>query len=98
MIPRRALQQSLGGGPGRLPSLDVTRDEFTQILQLSGGNVSQAALVSVAPAPGSRQAQPCRGDSPALRGSPPRRPRSGTSGAASPTTSWRPYRASWIIA
>ena len=45
------VQQSLGGGPGRLPSFDEARDEFTrsylsQILQITGGNVSQAARLA----------------------------------------------------
>jgi two-component system response regulator GlrR len=42
---------ALGGGPGRLPSFDEARDEFTrsylsQILQITGGNVSQAARLA----------------------------------------------------
>ena len=45
------MQQSLGGSPGRLPSFDEARDEFTrsylsQILQITGGNVSQAARLA----------------------------------------------------
>ena len=48
IIPVELVQQSLGGSPGRLPSFDEARDEFTrsylsQILQITGGNVSQAA-------------------------------------------------------
>ncbi|HVH83595.1 MAG TPA: sigma 54-interacting transcriptional regulator, partial [Steroidobacteraceae bacterium] len=48
IIPVELVQQSLGGTPGRLPSFDEARDEFTrsylsQILQITGGNVSQAA-------------------------------------------------------
>ena len=45
------VQQSLGGSPNRLPSFDEARDEFTrnylsQILQITGGNVSQAARLA----------------------------------------------------
>ena len=45
------VQQSLGGSPARLPSFDEARDEFTriylsQILQITGGNVSQAARLA----------------------------------------------------
>ncbi len=45
------MQQSLGGSPTRLPSFDEARDEFTrnylsQILQITGGNVSQAARLA----------------------------------------------------
>ena len=48
IVPVELVQQSLGGAPGRLPSFDEARDEFTrgylsQILQITGGNVSQAA-------------------------------------------------------
>ena len=51
IIPVELVQQSLGGGPGRLPSFDEARDEFTrsylsQILQITGGNVSQAARLA----------------------------------------------------
>ena len=51
IIPVEMVQQSLGGGPGRLPSFDEARDEFTrsylsQILQITGGNVSQAARLA----------------------------------------------------
>jgi len=45
------VQQSLGGSPTRLPSFDEARDEFTrnylsQILQITAGNVSQAARLA----------------------------------------------------
>jgi two-component system response regulator GlrR len=45
------VKQALGGGPGPLPSFDEARDEFTrsylsQILQITGGNVSQAARLA----------------------------------------------------
>jgi len=51
IIPVELVQQSLGGSPGRLPSFDDARDEFTrgylsQILQITGGNVSQAARLA----------------------------------------------------
>ncbi|MGB6602871.1 MAG: sigma 54-interacting transcriptional regulator [Steroidobacteraceae bacterium] len=51
IIPAELVQQSLGGAPGRLPSFDEARDEFTrsylsQILQITGGNVSQAARLA----------------------------------------------------
>jgi two-component system response regulator GlrR len=51
IMPVELVQQSLGGGPGRLPSFDEARDEFTrsylsQILQITGGNVSQAARLA----------------------------------------------------
>jgi two-component system, NtrC family, response regulator GlrR len=51
IIPAELVQQSLGGTPGRLPSFDEARDEFTrsylsQILQITGGNVSQAARLA----------------------------------------------------
>jgi two-component system response regulator GlrR len=51
IIPVELVQQSLGGAPGRLPSFDEARDEFTrgylsQILQITGGNVSQAARLA----------------------------------------------------
>jgi two-component system response regulator GlrR len=51
VIPVELVQQSLGGTPGRLPSFDDARDEFTrgylsQILQITGGNVSQAARLA----------------------------------------------------
>lgn len=45
------MEQSLGGTPGRLPSFNQVRDEFTRsyvshILQITGGNVSQAARLA----------------------------------------------------
>jgi two-component system, NtrC family, response regulator GlrR len=51
IIPVELAQQSLGGSSGRLPSFDEARDEFTrsylsQILQITGGNVSQAARLA----------------------------------------------------
>jgi len=51
IIPVELVQQSLGGAGGRLPSFDEARDEFTrsylsQILQITGGNVSQAARLA----------------------------------------------------
>ena len=51
VVPVELVQQSLGGAPGRLPSFDDARDEFTrgylsQILQITGGNVSQAARLA----------------------------------------------------
>jgi two-component system response regulator GlrR len=51
VVPVELVQQSLGGTPGRLPSFDDARDEFTrgylsQILQITGGNVSQAARLA----------------------------------------------------
>jgi two-component system, NtrC family, response regulator GlrR len=51
IIPVELVQQSLGGTQGRLPSFDEARDEFTrsylsQILQITGGNVSQAARLA----------------------------------------------------
>ncbi|MGB8326119.1 MAG: sigma 54-interacting transcriptional regulator [Steroidobacteraceae bacterium] len=51
IMPVELVQQSLGGSPGRLPSFDEARDEFTrsylsQILQITGGNVSQAARLA----------------------------------------------------
>jgi two-component system response regulator GlrR len=51
IIPVELVQQALGGAPGRLPSFDEARDEFTrgylsQILQITGGNVSQAARLA----------------------------------------------------
>lgn len=51
IVPVELVQQSLGGAPGRLPSFDEARDEFTrgylsQILQITGGNVSQAARLA----------------------------------------------------
>jgi two-component system response regulator GlrR len=46
-----ATAEWLGGNPTRLPSFDEARDEFTrnylsQILQITGGNVSQAARLA----------------------------------------------------
>jgi two-component system, NtrC family, response regulator GlrR len=51
IIPVELVQQSLGGGGTKLPSFDEARDEFTrsylsQILQITGGNVSQAARLA----------------------------------------------------
>jgi two-component system response regulator GlrR len=51
IIPVELVQQSLGGTQGKLPSFDEARDEFTrsylsQILQIAGGNVSQAARLA----------------------------------------------------
>jgi two-component system response regulator GlrR len=51
IITAELVQQSLGGNPSRLPSFDEARDEFTrnylsQILQITGGNVSQAARLA----------------------------------------------------
>jgi two-component system, NtrC family, response regulator GlrR len=51
IISAELVQAALGGGPSRLPSFDEARDEFTrnylsQILQITGGNVSQAARLA----------------------------------------------------
>jgi len=51
IIPVELVQQSLGGVQTKLPSFDEARDEFTrsylsQILQITGGNVSQAARLA----------------------------------------------------
>jgi two-component system response regulator GlrR len=51
IIPVELVQQTLGGAQGKLPSFDEARDEFTrsylsQILQITGGNVSQAARLA----------------------------------------------------
>ncbi len=51
IITAELVQQTLGGGTTRLPSFDEARDEFTrnylsQILQITGGNVSQAARLA----------------------------------------------------
>ena len=51
IITAELVQQSLGGSTTRLPSFDEARDEFTrsylsQILQITGGNVSQAARLA----------------------------------------------------
>ncbi len=53
IISAELVQAALGGGPTRLPSFDEARDEFTrnylsQILQITGGNVSQAARLGEA--------------------------------------------------
>ncbi|HEX2495103.1 MAG TPA: two-component system response regulator GlrR, partial [Steroidobacter sp.] len=51
IISAELVQAAIGGGPARLPSFDEARDEFTrnylsQILQITGGNVSQAARLA----------------------------------------------------
>jgi two-component system response regulator GlrR len=51
IISAELVQSALGIGPARLPSFDEARDEFTrnylsQILQITGGNVSQAARLA----------------------------------------------------
>jgi two-component system response regulator GlrR len=51
IIPVELVQQCFGGAQGKLPSFDEARDEFTrsylsQILQITGGNVSQAARLA----------------------------------------------------
>ena len=51
IIPAELVQQALGGAQGKLPSFDEARDDFTrsylsQILQITGGNVSQAARLA----------------------------------------------------
>ena len=51
IIPVELVQQSIGGTQTKLPSFDEARDEFTrsylsQILQITGGNVSQAARLA----------------------------------------------------
>ena len=51
IVPVELVQQSLGGTTGRMVSFDEARDEFTrsylsQILQITGGNVSQAARLA----------------------------------------------------
>ncbi len=51
IISAELVQTALGVGPARLPSFDEARDEFTrnylsQILQITGGNVSQAARLA----------------------------------------------------
>jgi len=51
IISVEQVQSTLGVGPARLPSFDEARDEFTrnylsQILQITGGNVSQAARLA----------------------------------------------------
>src|SRR2546430_15501875 len=54
IIPVELVQQSLGGTPGRLPSFDEARDEFTrsylsQNLQITGGNVRSEEHTSELP-------------------------------------------------
>ena len=51
IISAEMTQAAVGEGPNRLPSFDDARDEFTrnylmQILQITGGNVSQAARLA----------------------------------------------------
>jgi two-component system response regulator GlrR len=51
IIPVELVEQSLGNTHNQLPSFDEARDEFTrsylsQILQITGGNVSQAARLA----------------------------------------------------
>jgi two-component system, NtrC family, response regulator GlrR len=51
IISAEIAQQAIGSGSARLPSFDEARDEFTrnylvQILQITGGNVSQAARLA----------------------------------------------------
>jgi two-component system response regulator GlrR len=51
IITAESVQQSLGGSSNSLPSFDEARDEFTriylsQILQITAGNVSQAARLA----------------------------------------------------
>jgi two-component system response regulator GlrR len=51
VIPAELVESALGGVAGRLASFDEARDEFTrnylvQILQITGGNVSQAARLA----------------------------------------------------
>lgn len=51
IIPVELVEQSLGNTHSQLPSFDEARDEFTrsylsQILQITGGNVSQAARLA----------------------------------------------------
>jgi len=51
IIPVELVQQSLGGGRSLQPTFDEARDEFTrsylsQILQITAGNVSQAARLA----------------------------------------------------
>ena len=51
IISAELVQAALGVGPARLPSFDEARDEFTrnylsQILQITAGNVSQAARLA----------------------------------------------------
>jgi two-component system response regulator GlrR len=51
IVTAELVQQSLGSCGAKLPSFDEARDEFTrnylsQILQVTGGNVSQAARLA----------------------------------------------------
>jgi two-component system response regulator GlrR len=51
IVTAELVQQSLGSSGAKLPSFDEARDEFTrnylsQILQVTGGNVSQAARLA----------------------------------------------------
>jgi two-component system response regulator GlrR len=51
IVTAELVEQSLGGSGAKLPSFDEARDEFTrnylsQILQVTGGNVSQAARLA----------------------------------------------------
>ena len=51
IVPLSWCSSPWGGTPGRLPSFDQARNEFTrshlsQILQITGGNVSQAARLA----------------------------------------------------
>jgi two-component system response regulator GlrR len=51
IVPVELVEQCLGGVHSKLPSFDEARDEFTrgylsQILQITGGNVSQAARLA----------------------------------------------------
>jgi two-component system response regulator GlrR len=51
IIPVELVQQTLGDSHAKLPSFDEARDEFTRsylssILQITGGNVSQAARLA----------------------------------------------------
>lgn len=51
VMPAEILQSALAGNAGRLASFDDARDEFTrnylaQLLQITGGNVSQAARLA----------------------------------------------------
>ena len=51
VISAEIAEQAVGAGAAGLPSYDAARDEFTrnylvQILQITGGNVSQAARLA----------------------------------------------------
>jgi two-component system response regulator GlrR len=51
VISAEIAEQAVGAGASGLPSYDAARDEFTrnylvQILQITGGNVSQAARLA----------------------------------------------------